>query len=103
MRLIFPALSACLFLAATSGAMADSKVFIVANQPDGYGIDQCLARGENCGAPAARAYCHAREFAQAVSYRRVDPDEVTGAVTQTGGETCHGNGCDEFVAITCER
>ena len=54
MRLILSALSACLLLAA-SAAHADSRIFIVANQPDGYGIDQCLAKGENCGAPAARA------------------------------------------------
>ena len=102
MRLILSALSACLLLAA-SAAHADSRIFIVANQPDGYGIDQCLAKGENCGAPAARAYCHAHEFAQAVSYRRVDPDDITGAVPQTGTATCHGSGCGEYVAITCQR
>ena len=32
-----------------SAASADSRVFIIANQADGYGIDQCLARGEKCG------------------------------------------------------
>ena len=49
------ALLACMFLLAASAAMADSRVFIIANQPDGYGIDQCLARGDKCGAQAARS------------------------------------------------
>jgi hypothetical protein len=101
MRSIPAALSACLFLGLVSSANADSRVFLVANQPDGYGVDQCLARGENCGAPAARAYCHAHEYADAVSYRRVEPDEVTGSVPQTAA--CHGPGCGEYVAIICKR
>ena len=74
------ALLACAFLLAASAASADSRVFIIANQADGYGVDQCLAKGEKCGAHAARSYCQSRDFAQASSYRRVDPDEITGSV-----------------------
>ena len=85
-----------------SAASADSRVFIVANQADGYGIDECLARGEKCGAYAARSYCQSREFASATAYRRVDPDEITGSVP-SGGEKCTGPGCGEYVAITCQR
>ena len=99
----FPsALLTCVFLLAATAASADSRVFIIANQADGYGVDQCLANGEKCGAHAARSYCQSRDFAQAVSYRRVDPDEVTGSVP-TSGSACHGGKCDEFVAITCTR
>ena len=94
---------ACAFLLAASGASADSRVFIIANQADGYGIDQCLARGEKCGAHAARSYCQSREFASATAYRRVDPDEITGAVPKGGPEKCSGSGCGEYVAITCQR
>jgi hypothetical protein len=101
MKLI-PALFAGAALFAASAAVADSRVFIVANQPDGYGIDQCLAKGDKCGAPAASAYCQARDFAQAVAYRRVDPDEVTGAVPATDA-ACSRHGCAEYVAITCQR
>jgi hypothetical protein len=86
---------------ASSAAFADSRVFIIANQSDGYGIDQCLARGEKCGAPAAASYCQSRDFAQATSFRRVDPDEVTGSVPQSSG--CSRGACNEFVAITCQR
>lgn len=85
-----------------SAAHADSRVFIIANQADGYGVDQCLAKGDKCGAHAARSYCQSREFAQATAYRRVDPDEITGSVPK-GSEKCSGGGCNEYVAITCQR
>ena len=98
-----PALLACLFVATVSAASADSRVFIIANQSDGYGIDQCLANGEKCGAHAARAYCQSRDFVQATAYRRVDPDEVTGSVPKSGGDGCTRAGCSEYVAITCQR
>jgi hypothetical protein len=94
---------ACTFLLAASAASADSHVFIIANQADGYGVDQCLARGDKCGAHAARSYCQSREFAHATAYRRVDPDEITGAVPKGGPEKCTGSGCGEYVAITCQR
>ena len=93
-------LIACLFLAAA--AHAETKVFIIANEADGYGVDQCLAKGEKCGAHAARSYCQSRDFAQASSYRRVDPDEITGSVPKDSAKCLHG-GCDEYVAITCQR
>ncbi|ABD08071.1 conserved hypothetical protein [Rhodopseudomonas palustris HaA2] len=102
MKLI-PTLVACVALLSASAAVADSRVFIIANQPDDSGIDQCLARSERCGANAALAYCKARDFVQATAYRRVDPDEVTGAVPKTVGAACMRGGCDEYVAITCQR
>jgi hypothetical protein len=94
---------ACASILAASAASADSRVFIIANQADAYGVDQCLARGDKCGAHAARSYCQSRDFAQATSYRRVDPDEITGAVPKGANEHCTGRGCGEYVAITCQR
>jgi len=96
------ALSACVFLFAASVASADSRVFIVVNQADGYGVDQCLAKGEKCGAHAALSYCRSRNFAEASSYRRADPDEITGSVP-TAPESCGRARCREYVAITCQR
>jgi hypothetical protein len=96
------ALLACVFVLGASAASADSRVFIIENQADGYGVDQCLAKGEKCGAHAALSYCQSRDFAQASSYRRVDPDEVTGAVPKSAG-SCNHAGCGEYVAITCQR
>ena len=100
--LLFDVLLVCGVLFVVSVAHADSRVFIVANQADGYGVDQCLAKGEKCGAHAALSYCKSRDFAQASSYRRVDPDEITGSVPKSGGNCAHGV-CDEYVAITCQR
>jgi hypothetical protein len=99
---LLSALLACLSLFAGSAAWADSRVFIISNQADGYGVDQCLAKGEKCGAHAAQSYCQSRNFAQATSYRRVDPDEITGSVPKAG-ENCGRSGCSEYVAITCQR
>ena len=96
------AVVACAFILAASAASADSRVFIIANQADGYGVDQCLAKGERCGAHAARSYCQSRDFAQASSYRRVDPDEITGSIPKAN-ESCNHAGCSEYVAITCQR
>jgi hypothetical protein len=90
------------FVFAASVASADSRVFIIANEADGYGVDQCLARGEKCGAHAARSYCQSRNFADASSYRRVDPDEITGSVPKAAAN-CGHSGCNEYVAITCQR
>jgi hypothetical protein len=96
-------LLACAFLLAPSLASADSRVFIIANEADGYGVDQCLAHSDKCGAHAARSYCQSRNFAEASSYRRVDPDEITGSIPNAGGENCKHTGCGEYVAITCQR
>src|SRR6187402_1367091 len=102
MKSIALLLAAACVLAA-SAASADSRVFIIANPSDGYGIDQCLAQGEKCGAHAALSYCKSREFAEATAYRRVDPDEVIGSVPTAAGSACRGAGGNEFVAITCHR
>jgi hypothetical protein len=48
----------------------------------------------------ARAYCQAQDFAKASSFRRVERDEITGAIPVS---SCGGTGCGEFIAITCQR
>jgi hypothetical protein len=98
----FSAFVAGLLALTASAAFADSRVFIIANPPNGKGIDRCLANGERCGARAAHSYCQSREFAKAKSYRRVDPDEVTGSVPIAAG-SCPTGGCNEYVAIICQR
>jgi hypothetical protein len=102
MRSIPVFLTGALVLTATA-AFADSRVFIIANPKVSSGIDRCLANGERCGAQAAQAYCRSREFAEVKAYRRVDPDEVTGSVPKTAAATCPDGGCNEYVAIICQR
>ncbi len=89
-------------LVAASAAQAERRVFIIANNADGYGVDRCLASGSACGAAAATAYCKSREFTQAVSFQKVDRDEITGAIPTTS-PACRGASCEEFVAIVCTR
>jgi len=90
---------ACVCLA--QAAQAERRMFIVGADIDGYGVDRCLASGEKCGEAAANAYCRGHEFASASSYRKVDRDEVTGAIPAVA--TCQGSRCDNLVAIVCSR
>jgi len=98
MRIVLGALclAACMF---NSAAHAEKRIFIIANNPDGYGVDRCLASGSTCGVPVATAYCQARAYIRAASFRKVDRDEITGAVPSTNGSAER----DEFVAIECLR
>jgi hypothetical protein len=97
------ALATVAALTAAAPAWADNRVFIIANQSDGYGIDECLANGQTCGAHAARAYCQSRAFTEATAFRRVDPDEVTGAIPASTRSHGRRAGGAEFIAITCHR
>ena len=99
----FIRLAAAAAVLTTSSALADSRTFIIANESDGYGIDQCLAKGERCGAPMANYYCQQRDFSAAAEFRKVDPVEITGAVPETSVRKCSAFGCAEYVAITCQR
>lgn len=101
MRSLFASVILAAMLASTA-AQAEKRVFIIANNADGYGVDRCLAAGSRCGSAAATAYCKAREFAQAVSFRKVDKEEITGAIP-ANSTTCRGGGCEQFVAIECAR
>src|SRR5437899_9102230 len=83
-------------------AQAERRIFIIANNPDGYGVDRCLATGATCGVAVASAYCKSRDFAQLQSFHKVDREEITGAV-RSSSESCRGGSCDEFVAIECAR
>jgi hypothetical protein len=102
MRILLAAFFAApLLLAGMTQAGAEKRIFIIANSPDNYGVDRCLATGQACGAAAASAYCQSKQFNAAASYRKVDRDEITGAVPT--GTACGRSGCDEFVAIECTR
>src|ERR1043165_142690 len=88
-------------LALAAPAAAENRIFIIATNADGYGVDRCLATGERCGVTVATAYCQSQAFALAKSFRKIERDEITGAVP-AGGKVCLG-GCESFVAIECSR
>src|ERR1700678_4192667 len=90
-------------LVSSGAAQAERRVFVIANNDDGYGIDRCLASGAACGEAAANSYCRSHEYGHALSYRKVDRDDITGAIPASGPGACHGAHCDGFVAIECAR
>ena len=80
MRSVLAALAFAVALFGAASAHAEKRIFIIANNADGYGVDRCLASGANCGNAVANSYCRSREFAQALSFRKVDRDDITGAI-----------------------
>lgn len=102
MRVVPTVLIAAAALFLSAHAQAEQQMFIVASNPDGYGVDRCLEAGAKCGAAIAAAYCKSRQFIQAASYRRVERDDITGSIPSSDS-ACHSGNCDEFVAIVCSR
>jgi hypothetical protein len=90
------------YLSSAISGQAERRMFIVANDADGYGIDRCLAAGEKCGAAAAKAYCNRQAFAEASTYHKADRNDITGAAPNGASDMCQGNSCN-VVAIVCTR
>jgi hypothetical protein len=65
-------------LGASPAAAADRNVFIIA-AAQGYGVQDCLAEGGECGQVVADAWCEAHGHGPAISFGPVG-DEVTGAL-----------------------
>jgi uncharacterized low-complexity protein len=103
MRFVLGALAVAATLSGAASAQAEKRIFIIANNADGYGVDRCLASGAHCGTAVANSYCRSRQFAQALSFHKVDRDDITGAIPTTGPGACRGSNCDNFVAIECSR
>ena len=94
--------AALLCLGLVNSAQAERRMFLVANDADGYGVDRCLASGEKCGAAAAKAYCMTQDFAEASTYHKVDRNDMTGTSSSGVSEGCRGSSCN-IVAIVCTR
>jgi len=103
MRIVLAILFAAVVICTATTAQAERRMFIISSNADGYGVDRCLSSGDKCGAVVAAAYCKSHEFADAASYRKVDRDEITGAIPGSTPAACQGAKCDEFVAIVCSR
>jgi hypothetical protein len=103
MRTLLVSFTALLCIGLAGASAAERRMFIIANDADGYGIDRCLATGDKCGAAAANAYCKTHEFAQAATFHKVDRDDITGAIPTGGTGGCAGGKCENIVAIVCTR
>jgi hypothetical protein len=84
-------------------AHAEKRMFIVANDADGYGVDRCLSSSAPCGTAVANSYCHSHEYEHALSFRKLDREASTETTPANGLGSCQGRQCDEFVAIECAR
>lgn len=83
-------------------AHSETRRFVIANTPDGYGVDQCLATGASCGKLVANSYCQSRDYAQAASFRKLERDDVTNSVASPDNSAWR-LAPGAFVAIECTR
>ncbi|HEY7301906.1 MAG TPA: hypothetical protein VH684_28785 [Xanthobacteraceae bacterium] len=102
MRYFLAAFTLAFAIDAQLAAHAERRTFIIANNPDGYGIDRCLATGASCGVAVASAYCRSRDFSTAASFRKIDRHDITPADV-TASDACPRGACDALVAIECTR
>ena len=102
MRYFAAAFALVFAIAANLAAQAETRVFIIANNPDGYGVDRCLATGASCGVAVAAAYCRSREFTTASSFRKVEREELSAPET-AASNFCPSGTCEALVAIECAR
>jgi len=100
MRTPLVGLVVALCLGFVTSASAERRMFFVANDSDGYGIDRCLASGAKCGTAVANAYCKRQSFAEAATFHKADQSDITSAVPDA--DNCRRSSCD-VVAIVCTR
>ena len=91
-------------LGLTTPALAVTKTFTNPRIDGGYHLDWCLTWAENCGAPAARAFCRLKGYDGVTDYKKTN---AARPVTKTinGGQSCttgenHPH-CDGFEFIEC--
>jgi hypothetical protein len=99
MRTPLVGLVAALCLGFVTSASAERRMFFVANDSDGYGIDRCLASGAKCGTAVANAYCKRQSFAEAATFHKADQSDT---IPAESADSCRSSSCD-VVAIVCTR
>jgi hypothetical protein len=92
-----------LVLSATlaGSASAEQKLF---NNPKlkGLALDWCRSIEEDCGKPAADAWCVKQGYESALKFSRIDDiGEPTRVISK--GQICDEDDCDAFGKILCER
>ena len=102
MRTPLVGLVAVLCLGFVTSASAERRMFFLANDSDGYGIDRCLASGAKCGTAVANAYCKRQSYAEAATFHKADQSDITSTIATEGADSCRSSGCD-VVAIVCTR
>ena len=98
MRSVLTFLAIVATLLGAASAHAEKRTFIITATQKADPVHGCLKSKEGCGTSVANALCRDRGFTQAANHRKLDQDEVTGAVP-TSGSTVGV----EFFTIECTR
>ena len=97
MRSLLTSLTFAAVVLDVATAHAESRTFIITNIMDDP-VHGCLNRSGGCGTSVANALCRDRGFKQAATYRKLEGDDITGAVSTNGSAVG-----DQFFAIECAR
>jgi hypothetical protein len=71
------AVSAYGVVTANSASNAPKQREFVIQNDDGYGTTDCLVKNAACGKIVADAWCEAKGFKKSISFRPVEPGEIT--------------------------
>lgn len=92
-------LAATLFLACLSVGATEAAVRnYFAPALDGTRLDACLSNADDCGKPAADAFCKVQGYRESVLFQR---EPVNGSRRLGSGESCEGSACIGFRQIKC--
>ncbi|MBI1385796.1 MAG: hypothetical protein GC150_12880 [Rhizobiales bacterium] len=83
----------------TSKSAAPTGIRFAYPQLGAYYLDWCKRWGEQCGKPAADAYCRHKGHSEAVDFRKLE--DVGNTRVIVGGRKCLNPDCDGFEFITC--
>ncbi len=78
-----------------------NKVTIKDPKVDRYHLDHCREWNENCGLPAANAFCMSAGYARAGDFDIVERNQKTRVIN--GGQVCDGENCNRISKVVCER
>lgn len=93
-------IAAAFALLATTASVSQAEVRnFFAPAVEGARLDACLSNANDCGKPAADAFCKVQGFENALIFQR----EPTAVPTRrlASGEVCEGGSCTAFKQIKC--
>ena len=86
-----------------SESISESEIGVTYENPivDRYGLYRCREWGENCGLPAASAFCVSKGDARATDFSVVERNQKTKIIN--GGQICDEAKCSCISKLVCER
>jgi hypothetical protein len=78
----------------------EASVTFVNPRIAGYGLDYCREWSQNCGWPAAHAFCVSKGHPKAVDFKWVKDNQKTRIIN--GGQVCDASFCDRISTVVCQ-